>query len=109
MPSPFDWDLWLGVASMRPYSKEILLFDWRKQMDVPYGAAACDHAVALRVTRRPAEPHLHELLPARSDGNNGRVWGGMHYPSTVEISDRVGQAIAKYVNRNAMQRSHGRR
>jgi hypothetical protein len=41
---------------------------------------------------------------ARSDGNNGRVWGGMHYPSTVQISDGVGQAIANYVNQNSMQR-----
>jgi hypothetical protein len=40
---------------------------------------------------------------ARSDGNNGRVWGGMHYPSTVQISDGVGQAIANYVNQNSMQ------
>ena len=36
--------------------------------------------------------------------DNGRVWGGMHYPSTVEISDGVGQAIAHYVNQNSMQR-----
>jgi hypothetical protein len=28
----------------------------------------------------------------------------MHYPSTVRISDAVGEAIARYVNRNAMQR-----
>ena len=41
---------------------------------------------------------------ARSDGNNARVWGGMHYPSTVEISDGVGEAIANYVNQNSMQR-----
>jgi hypothetical protein len=41
---------------------------------------------------------------ARADGNNARVWGGMHYPSTVEISDGVGRAIANYVNQNAMQR-----
>jgi hypothetical protein len=46
---------------------------------------------------------------ARSDGNNGRVWGGMHYPSTVEISDGVGQAIANYVNQNSMQPLHGSR
>jgi hypothetical protein len=43
---------------------------------------------------------------ARSDGNNARVWGGMHYPSTVQISDSVGQAIANYVNQNSMQRRH---
>jgi hypothetical protein len=44
------------------------------------------------------------ILQARSDGNNARVWGGMHYPSTIQISDGVGQAIANYVNQNTMQR-----
>ena len=44
------------------------------------------------------------IARARSDGNNGRVWGGMHYPSTVRISDAEGEAIANYVNRNAMQK-----
>ena len=44
------------------------------------------------------------IAQARSDGNNARVWGGMHYPSTVEISDAVGEAIANYVNLNSMQR-----
>jgi len=47
---------------------------------------------------------------ARMDGNNARVWGGMHYPSTVEISDAMGEAIADYVDRHAMRRLHpGRR
>jgi membrane-associated phospholipid phosphatase len=46
----------------------------------------------------------NSIPKARSDGNNGRVWGGMHYPSTVEISDGVGQAIAKYVDQNSMRR-----
>lgn len=32
--------------------------------------------------------------------------GGMHYPSTVEISDGLGEAIAKYVNENSMKRLH---
>ena len=44
------------------------------------------------------------ITRARSDGNNARLWGGMHYPSTVEISDAMGEAIAKYVNGHAMQR-----
>jgi len=48
------------------------------------------------------------ISQARADGNNARVWGGMHYPSTVAVSDAVGQAIANYVNLNAMQRIHGR-
>jgi membrane-associated phospholipid phosphatase len=44
------------------------------------------------------------IAQARSDGNNARVWGGMHYPSTVEVSNAVGEAIASYVNLNSMQR-----
>ena len=48
------------------------------------------------------------ITQARSDGNNARVWGGMHYPSTVAISDAEGEAIANYVNQNSMQRLHGR-
>jgi hypothetical protein len=48
------------------------------------------------------------IAQARSDGNNARVWGGMHYPSTVTISDATGEAIADYVNQNFMQRRHGR-
>jgi hypothetical protein len=46
------------------------------------------------------------ITQARSDGNNARVWGGMHYPSTVAISDAEGEAIAKYVNSHSMQRLH---
>ena len=43
---------------------------------------------------------------ARLDGDNARVWGGMHYPSTVAISDGVGQVVAEYVNQNSMQPLH---
>jgi len=31
----------------------------------------------------------------------------MHYPSTVESSDAMGEAIAKFVNSQSMQRLHG--
>ena len=44
------------------------------------------------------------IAQARADGNSARVWGGMHYPSTVGISDVTGEAIGSYVNSNAMQR-----
>ena len=47
------------------------------------------------------------IAQARSDGNNARVWGGMHYPSTVVISDSMGEAIANYVNQHSMQLVHG--
>ena len=44
------------------------------------------------------------ITRARMDGNNGRVWGGMHFPSTVAISDAAGEAIATYVSQHAMKR-----
>jgi hypothetical protein len=50
----------------------------------------------------PSETYT-SISQARTDGNNARVWGGMHYPSTVAISDAVGEAIANYVNTNSMQ------
>jgi hypothetical protein len=43
------------------------------------------------------------ISQARTDGNNARVWGGMHYPSTVVVSDQLGEAVANYINQNAMQ------
>jgi hypothetical protein len=49
------------------------------------------------------------ISQAREDGNNARVWGGMHYPSTVEASDAEGAAIAKYIHRHFMRRVHGHR
>ena len=56
----------------------------------------------LTTTGQPSRTYT-SIAQARSDGNNARVWGGMHYPSTVEISDAVGEAIANYVNQNSMQ------
>jgi hypothetical protein len=44
------------------------------------------------------------ITQARADGNNGRVWGGMHFPSTVATSEALGAMIADYVNRSAMLR-----
>lgn len=55
----------------------------------------------LTTTGRPDRTYT-SIAQARADGNNARVWGGMHYPSTVAISDAVGEAIARYVNRNSM-------
>jgi membrane-associated phospholipid phosphatase len=39
---------------------------------------------------------------ARADGDDARVWGGMHYPSTVAASDAVGDAVARHVLQSAM-------
>jgi len=46
------------------------------------------------------------ISQARRDGNEARVWGGMHYPSTVILSDAVGESIGRYVEGHAMQRAH---
>jgi len=62
----------------------------------------------LTTTGQPSRTYT-SIAQARSDGNNARVWGGMHYPSTVDISDAEGEAIANYVNGNSMQRLHGGR
>ena len=59
----------------------------------------------LTTTGQPSRTYT-SIAQARADGNDGRVWGGMHYPSTVRISDISGEAIAEYVQRNAMQRLH---
>jgi hypothetical protein len=45
----------------------------------------------------------NDISQARADGNNARIWGGMHYPSTVAISDAAGEATADYVDANSMQ------
>jgi hypothetical protein len=62
----------------------------------------------LTTSTRPDQTYT-SIATARSDGNNARVWGGMHYPSTVAISDAVGVTIASYVDSHSMQRLRARR
>ena len=84
--------------------------------EYPAGHPALNGAAATVLSSRFARVQIFTLttsgLPsqtytgisqARADGNNARIWGGMHYPSTVAVSDAVGEAIAKYVNANSMQ------
>jgi hypothetical protein len=56
----------------------------------------------LTTSGRPSQSYA-SISQARADGNNARIWGGMHYPSTVAVSDAVGEAIANYVNANSIQ------
>jgi len=49
----------------------------------------------------------NSISQARTDGNSARIWGGMHYPSTVAVSNELGENIANYVNQHAMQRLNG--
>src|SRR5215218_3032199 len=66
------------------------------------GQLADAQTFTLTTPDRPSQPYTG-ISQARTDGNNARIWGGMHYPSTVAISDTVGEAIAQYVNANSMQ------
>jgi hypothetical protein len=56
----------------------------------------------LTATAQPSRTYT-SITEARQDGNDARVWGGMHYPSTVAISDAEGEAIANYIDANSMQ------
>jgi hypothetical protein len=47
------------------------------------------------------------ISAAESDGNNARVWGGMHYPSTIAISSAYAHNIANWINENRMQLRRG--
>ena len=75
---------------------------WRRRNSAAQSLRRC---ADLHSHNRGSEPHLRRASPERaSDGNNGRVWGGMHFPSTVAISDAEGAAIATYMSQNAMKR-----
>ena len=61
-----------------------------------------EQTFTLTTTGQPSRTYT-SIAQARSDGNNARVWGGMHYPSTINISDAEGDAIANYVTANSMK------
>ena len=63
---------------------------------------ATDQTFTLTTPGLPSQTYA-DISHARADGNNARIWGGMHYPSTVGISDATGAAIADYVNANSMR------
>jgi hypothetical protein len=66
------------------------------------GQLADAQTFTLTTSGRPSQMYTG-ISQARADGNNARIWGGMHYPSTVAVSDTVGEAIANYVNAKSMQ------
>jgi PAP2 superfamily len=87
-----------GHPSLNGAAATVLLSYFRRQQQT----------FTLTTTGQPSRTY-NSIAQARSDGNNARVWGGMHYPSTVAISDAAGEAIANYVNRHSMQRRHPQR
>jgi hypothetical protein len=105
-----------GVAGTAPDPTWLPLVTTPSHPEYPAGHPALNGAAATVLLNHFADGQTFTLttsgLPgqtyaaisqARADGNNARVWGGMHYPSTVSVSDAVGEAIAAYVNANSMQ------
>jgi hypothetical protein len=105
-----------GIAGTVPDPDWLPLVATPSHPEYPAGHPALNGAAATVLSSRFADVQTFTLtttgLPsktytgisqARADGNNARIWGGMHYPSTVAISDAVGEAIAIYVNASSMQ------
>ncbi len=105
-----------GIAETAPDPDWLPLVATPSHPEYPAGHPALNGAAATVLSRRfagiqtftlttsgqPSQTYT-DIAQARTDGNNARIWGGMHYPSTVAVSDAVGGAIASYVNTNSMQ------
>ena len=63
-----------------------------------------DASGSFTLTTGSASRTYFSITQARNDGNDARVWGGMHYPTSVSVSDAMGSAIATYVDNMSMQR-----
>ncbi len=71
VPDTLDWDVWLGPASMRPYSPAYLPFNWRGWFDFGCGALgdmACHILGAPNVALRLTAPTAIEVL--KQEGQN---------------------------------------
>ena len=105
-----------GIAETEPDPNWLPLVTTPSHPEYPAGHPALNGAAAtvlgshfadfqtftLTTSGLPSQTY-NDVSQARADGNNARIWGGMHYPSTVAVSDGVGEAIAGYVNTNSMQ------
>ena len=108
-----------GIAATTPDPGWLPLVTTPSHPEYPAGHPALNGAAAtvlgahfadvqsfsLTTSGQPGQTYA-SISQARADGNDARIWGGMHYPSTVAVSDAVGEAIAEYVDANSMQRSH---
>ena len=105
-----------GNAETAPDPAWLPLVTTPSHPEYPAGHPALNGAAATVILSRFADVETFTLTTpgqpdqtytgisqARADGNNARIWGGMHYPSTVTVSDAAGEAIAEYVNTKSMQ------
>jgi len=105
-----------GVAETAPDTSWLPLVTTPSHPEYPAGHPALNGAAATVLASHFADEQTFTLTTpglssqtyssisqARADGNNARIWGGMHYPSTVTVSDTVGEATAEYIDTNSMQ------
>ena len=81
VPDTLNWDLWLGIASMRPYSEKYAPFAWRGFFDFGCGSLgdmACHILGAPNVALRLGSPTSVECL-----GQEGK--SKYYYPSKSTI------------------------
>lgn len=81
VPSTLDWDLWLGVASERPYSDKYVPFAWRGFYDFGCGALgdmACHILGAPNMALRLGSPTSVECV--KQEGKSG-----YYYPAKSVI------------------------
>ena len=108
-----------GIAGTAPDTSWLPLVATPSHPEYPAGHPALDGAAATVLRHHFADEQTFTLTTsglqsttyngisqARADGNNTRIWGGMHYPSTVAISDAIGEAVAEYVDANSMRPNH---
>ena len=81
VPETFDWDLWLGIAAMRPYSPKYAPFNWRGFFDFGCGALgdmACHILGAPNMALRLGSPTSVECLKQEGESK-------YYYPSKSVI------------------------
>ena len=105
-----------GIADTAPDPDWLPLVTTPSHPEYPAGHPALNGAAAtvlldqladhqtftLTTAGQPSQTYT-SISQARADGNDARIWGGMHYPSTVLVSDATGEAIAHYVDANSIQ------
>ena len=105
-----------GIAETAPDPDWLPLVTTPSHPEYPAGHPALNGAAAtvllshfadaqtftLTTSLQPTQTYAG-ISQARADGNNARIWGGMHYPSTVAVSDTTGKTIAEYVNAHSMR------
>lgn len=108
-----------GIAETTPDPDWLPLVTTPSHPEYPAGHPALNGAAAtvlgshfadgqtftLTTSGQPSQTYT-SVTQARADGNNARIWGGMHYPSTVAISDAIGEAVAEYVDATSMRPNH---